>query len=177
MGLKGEQLTRLTSLLVKEAYPKGHLLLQEGKTEKFLYFLEKGIARVFFFKDHKEVTLCFCLEGDILLSLRSYFASEPGYENIELLEDATVYRISQVQLQQLYTEDLQLANWGRKLAEFEFMRADERFMAQQFKPAAERYEDFISTYPTILQRVALGHIASYLGISQVTLSRIRADIK
>jgi CRP-like cAMP-binding protein len=55
------------------------------------------------------------------------------------------------------------------------MRADKRYLNQQFKTAAERYEEFIRDYPELVNRVQLGHIASYLGVSQVTLSRIRAE--
>jgi CRP-like cAMP-binding protein len=177
LGLSGAALSTLISLLDLQHYPKGHLLVREGKIEKTVYFLEEGIARVFFQKDGSEVTFCFCQEGDALLSLNSYFGNKPGYESIELLENAAVYKISQDVLQQLYETDITLANWGRKFAENEFIKADERFMAQQFKTASERYADFLACFPNIARRVQLGHIASYLGISQVSLSRIRAEMK
>lgn len=177
LGLQGEKLTMLTVLLTRQNYPKGHILITELKREASVYFLEEGLARVFFHSDDKEVTFCFCVEGDVLMSVKSYFEEEPGYESIELLEDSTVYKIKHKTLQQLYEHDIDLANWGRKLAEQEFIKADKRFMAQQFKTATERYHDFLKTYPTLIQRVQLGHIASYLGISQVSLSRIRSGFR
>ena len=171
----GNSLSKLVPLLKKEIYPKGHLLIREGKTERSLFFLEKGTARAFCIQEDKEVTFWFGSEGDILLSLNSYFADKPGYESIELLEESVVYRISHSQLQDLYLAETDLANWGRKLAESEFIKADQRFISQQFKPAAERYREFVESYPDLLKRIQLGHIASYLGISQVTLSRIRGE--
>ncbi|TDE13695.1 Crp/Fnr family transcriptional regulator [Dyadobacter psychrotolerans] len=168
-------LSRLVPLLQKEIYPKGYLLIREGKTERSLFFLEKGVARAFCNQDDKEVTFWFGEEADILLSLNSYFADKPGYESIELLEESIVYKVSHRELQRLYDLEIELANWGRKLAESEFIKADQRFISQQFKPAAERYREFTETYPGLSKRIQLGHIASYLGISQVSLSRIRGE--
>ncbi len=117
------------------------------------------------------------MEGDPLISLRSYIQGTPGYENIELLETSELYRLRIADLRQLYASDIHLANWGRKLGEQELIKTEERLMSRQFKNAAERYEELLKNQPNLLQRVQLGHIASYLGISQVTLSRIRAEIK
>jgi len=153
------------------------MLIKAGRTERFVYIIEKGIARAFCHKDDKEVTFWFGSESDILLSYNSFFLGKPGYENIELLESSTVYKIAHQTLQNLYESDLEFANWGRRLAESELVKAEECFIARQFKTAKECYEDFIHSTPDILQRVQLGHIASYLGISQVTLSRIRAEIR
>ena len=175
LGLPESFLTKLTSLLLKETFPKGHILIKEGRIEKAIYFLEEGIARAFVQKEEKEVTFWFGAEGEILLSLNSYFAHKPGYESIEMLEKSVVYKITHESLYDLYNNDIEFANWGRRLAEYEFLKADQRFIDHQFKTAATRYEEFITANPSLLQRIQLGHIASYLGISQVTLSRIRAE--
>ena len=169
--------SRLVPLLKKRVLPKGHILIQEGKIERSLFFLEKGVARAFCTQEDREVTFWFGSEGDILLSLNSYFAGQPGYESIELLEKSVVYEIAHATLNELYQSDIDLANWGRKLAESEFMKADQRFISRQFKSAAERYHEFAGTYPDLMKRISLGHIASYLGVSQVTLSRIRSERK
>lgn len=177
LGLNEDSLSDFIALLEKVEYQKGHILIKAGKIERVVYFIEKGIARAYIDKEDREVTFWFGAESDILLSYNSFFLGQPGYENIELLEDSVLYKISNDVLQNLYNTDLQLANWGRKLVESELIKTEERFISRQFKTATERYEDFINSYPSILQRVQLGHIASYLGISQVTLSRIRADIR
>lgn len=177
LGLNEDSLTSFLSLLQKVEYPKGHLLIKSGKIERNVYFLETGIARAFLNKEDREITFWFGAESDVLLSYNSLFLGLPGYESIELLEDSTLYTISNEVLQNLYSNNLEIANWGRILVESELIKTEERFISRQFKTATERYEDFISSYPNVLQRVNLGHIASYLGISQVTLSRIRAEIK
>lgn len=112
-----------------------------------------------------------------MLSFLSFFRNEPGYESIEVLEESVLYRISGKQLQQLYSQYIHMANWGRKLAEYELIKTEQRFMELQFKTATERYQNLMRYTPTILQRVQLGYIASYLGITQVSLSRIRAAAK
>jgi CRP-like cAMP-binding protein len=100
-----------------------------------------------------------------------------GYENIELLENSELYRLATHNLQKLFLEDVQIANWGRKFAEQELIKTEERFISGQFRTATERYVELLQNNPGLIQRVQLGYIASYLGITQVTLSRIRASIK
>ncbi len=158
-------------------FPKGHLLFQAGKRQQDLYLIGKGIARVYYHHHANEVTLCFNTEGDALMSLKSYIANEPGYENIELLEPAELYHIKAPLLKQLLVNDIHIANWARKLAERELLKTEERLMSIQFKTAAERYTDLLTKQPYLIRRVSLGHIASYLGVTQVTLSRIRAGMK
>jgi CRP-like cAMP-binding protein len=177
LGLHGDALHKLLNQLERKCLPKGHLLIREGKLEKYFYFLEQGVARTFCTRQDRQVTICFNEAGSILLSLKSYFARQPGYESVDLLEDAVVYQIGQDALLSFFETDINLANWGRKMAELEFIKADERFMSQRFLTATERYHRFIEDYPNLMNRISLGHIASYLGISQVTLSRIRANFK
>ncbi|MBK0404192.1 Crp/Fnr family transcriptional regulator [Adhaeribacter sp. BT258] len=168
-------LKTLSDSLQKVELPKGHLLFKAGKTDRNLYFIEKGIARAFCFQNEKEVTFWFGSEGDAVLSFNSYIAGKPGYENIELLEASVLYKIEHAVLQQFFATDIALANWGRKMAERELVKTEERFISRQFKTASERYHELITRNPQLLQRVQLGHIASFLGVTQVTLSRIRSE--
>ena len=168
---------RLAAVATPVTLHKGHLLFRAGKLEHSVYFISQGLARVYYHDRTNEVTLCFGKEGDVLISLRSYIQHCPGYENIELLETSKLFRLAIADLHDLYTHDTHIANWGRKLAEQELIETEERVMSRQFKTATERYQELISKQPNLLQRVQLGHIASYLGISQVTLSRIRAEIR
>ena len=177
LGLREESLPKLLPQLEKVTFHKGHMLFKAGRIERSVYFIEQGIARAFCHKDDKEINFWIGSESNILLSYNSFFLNKPGYENIELLENAALYKVSDSVLMNLYQTDLEFANWGRKLAESELIKLEEFFIARQFKTAKECYEDFMRSSPDILQRVQLGHIASYLGISQVTLSRIRAEIK
>jgi CRP-like cAMP-binding protein len=173
--LPAASLESLAAAMQQVEFPKGHLLFKVGKTDRNIYFIQKGIARAFCIRKEKEVSFWFGAEGDVVLSYNSYIANKPGYENIELLEPSVLYRIEYAVLQQLFATDIALANWGRKMAEFELVKTEERFISQQFKTASERYHELVSENPQLVQRVQLGHIASYLGVTQVTVSRIRGE--
>ncbi|WLD23859.1 Crp/Fnr family transcriptional regulator [Flavobacterium dauae] len=158
-------------------FQKGMLLLQRHKIEKEIYFIKQGSVRAYASTAESEVTFWFGFEGSAVFSMNSYVNNEKSYEDIELLEETVFYKIHADVLQKLYQTNIEIANWGRKLAEKELIKSEERLISLQFKSAKERYLDLIKNHPYLLQRVALGHIASYLGITRVSLSRIRADIK
>ncbi|WP_293900784.1 Crp/Fnr family transcriptional regulator [Sporocytophaga sp.] len=161
----------------KIALSKGSILFKEGEISSKIYFLERGAVRAFHYKEDKEITFWFGFEGEMVMTLHSYIANKPGYETIEVLEDSQLYEMDHNYLQDLYKENIELANWGRKMAEEEFLKAEKRFLSQQFQTAREKYESLLEQYPRITERVQLGYIASYLGINQVTLSRIRSDLR
>jgi CRP-like cAMP-binding protein len=167
-----------TALMMKVeeiTYPKGHILLKADCIEKNLYFIKRGIVRAYSATANGQVTFWFGVEGSPVLSMNNYISGKKSYENIELLENCDLYKINISELIALYEKDLHLANWGRKLAEQELVHTEERLISMQFKTAQERYADLIKDHPELLLRVQLGYIASYLGMSQVSLSRIRAD--
>ncbi len=177
LPLPVEEKQLLLSRLQRMEEPKGKLIISAGKIGHYVYFIEEGIARAFCENQRGQTTIWFGQEGDVMLSYLSFFKDKPGYESIELLENAILYRISSKDLQQLYRQHIHIANWGRKFAEYELLKAEQRFMDLQFKTATERYHDLLANSPDILKRVQLGYIASYLGITQVSLSRIRAAMK
>lgn len=156
--------------------PKGLNILNSDKIERKVYFIKKGIVRAYTIFDGDEVTFWFGQEGNSILSMRSYIEKKASYETIELLEDCVLYEIKMNDLQGLYETNLELANWGRKLAENELIKTEERFISSQLGTAIQRYKKLLIENPSLINRVQLGYIASYLGISQVTLSRIRAEI-
>jgi CRP-like cAMP-binding protein len=159
------------------SYPKGTILLRANRVEKNIYFLKTGIVRAYAYQDDREITFWFGREGDAIISMKSYIEQEKGYEDIELLEDGELYRLRTEDLHQMYKQDVDMANWGRKFAEQELIRTEARLISRQFSTASERYRDLLHTNPDLLQRVPLRHIASYLGITQVSLSRIRSELR
>lgn len=168
--------------LVKEyitlvRYPKGQIIINADKIESNVYFIKKGIARAFSNDGNNEITFWFGKEGSTILSMMSYISDEKGYEDIELLEDSELYQIKSSDLQNLFIKDIHIANWGRKFAEKELVKTEQLFISRQTKTATERYTDLMENTPHLIRRVQLRYIASYLGITQVSLSRIRAEIK
>ncbi len=167
---------KLTEAITEVKCKKGTLLFLANKPENVFYFIKKGVARAYAQKESADVTFWFGTEGDFLLSMKSYVNKEHSYENIEALEDMSLYKIQTDTLQSLYLKDIEIANWGRKFAEKELIKTEERLIELQFKTAKERYLNLLNSRPDLIQRVQLGYIASFLGITQVSLSRIRASI-
>lgn len=157
-------------------YKKGQVILSSNRVENSIYFIKKGVARAFSQGNDHEITFWFGFEGDMVISMNSYVNHEKSYEDVELLEDSELYKLDHKHVSQLFFEDLHLANWGRILAEKELIKTEERLISRQFKSAKERYLELLTHEPQLIRRVALGHIASYLGITAVSLSRIRAEI-
>lgn len=159
------------------SYPKNFCLMEADKVIPRLYFVKKGIVRAYASTAENDITFWFGSEGETVISMKSYVEDKPGYENIELLEDCELYQLETKDLKKLFNEDIHITNWGRKFAERELVKTEELIISRQFKTALERYKDLMRDKPDLLKRVQLGHIASYLGITQVSLSRIRAEIK
>ena len=175
--LPEEELEKLTIITEQTRIEKNVILIDKDKTSKYIYFLKEGICRIYYPKEEKEAVLDFCFPGDSILSLKSYIHSTPGYEIVDALEDCVLFRIPTSKLQDSYNSSLPIANWGRKLAELETLKIEQRLMQTLFKTAYERYRDLLTKEANVVQRIKLGYIASYLGVTQVTLSRIRAEIK
>ena len=158
--------------------PKGTMVIQEARVDRDIIFILKGIARAFVVSEGgREITFWIGAEGTAILSLKSYVNGLPGYENIQLMEDSVLSRLRRDDLMRLYQEDVHVANWGRRFAEQEFLLTEERFIPLLFTTASKRYEHLLKSSPELLQRVPLEHLASWLGVTPASLSRIRAQIR
>jgi CRP-like cAMP-binding protein len=166
-------LKNLGTALKKVELAKGELLATEGKVCQYVYFLEKGCLRGYYNLDGKEVTYWFAFENNFVTSFFSFITRKAGIENIQVLEDCTLWAISYEDLQKLYGKHSDIERLGRIMHERYYVMLEERFVSNHFKEAKERYDNLMTNAPHILQRVPLGHVASYLGITQETLSRIR----
>lgn len=164
----------LEKITTMEKIEKGTMLFQSGKINTNIYFVSKGISRGYVDIENTALTFGFFGEGMPLFSILSYVEGTASYENIELLEDCNLYRIRKEDLENLFLKDIFLANWGRKLAEKAFVVTERLMISRQFKSSAERYHEFERENPELLKRVKLKHIASFLGMTQVNLSRLRA---
>ncbi|MVN89502.1 Crp/Fnr family transcriptional regulator [Mucilaginibacter aquatilis] len=172
--LPQQSLSKLNLIAEEVTLPKGFLLINKERPNHNLFFIKQGIVRAYTYRGDSEVTFWFGTEGDTAISIKTYINHEPSYENIDLLEDCTLYKIDSRKLKMLYDEDIHIANWGRKFVELEYLRTEQRLISMQFLSAAQRYDELLKHNRQLVQRVPLGYIASYLGISQVSLSRIRA---
>lgn len=160
--------------IAKEVYKnKGDLIAEEGKTSKHMYFLASGVARTYLYLSGKDITHWISLENSLITSWYSYVQEKPATEYVELIEDSKLVRLSKEDWETLYQKHPELERFSRLILEEEMAVIDEFYKGYYFLTAKQKYELLISTVPQIVQRVNLGHIASMLGITQETLSRIR----
>lgn len=154
-------------------FKSGDLINDGNSVIRHLYFLESGTVRTFYYHDGKDVTSWFYIENNFFTSWYSFLQQDAFSEPIEALEDCVAYRISKADLDQLYSDHHEFESFGRRLLEESLSFIDYFYKGHGFVSAKEKYDALIAIYPDITQRAKLGHIASYLGISQETLSRIR----
>lgn len=148
-----------------------------GTTSKEIYFIINGLARVYYLKNGKEVTTYLSSDDGFIASYSSFINQTHSFENIQCIEECEVLSISYTKMQMLYTE---IPNWervGRILAEQNYLCMADRLLKLQMIPAKEKYLTFLQTsHSKIIQRTPLIYIASYLGITPESLSRIRQSI-
>jgi len=158
----------------KTELPKRHILLKKGKICNHLYFLEKGLVRNYFEEDDKELTNDITVDGAFVTSFSSFISQTPSVETIELLEDSILYAIHYDDLQHLYKTYPIMEHIGRLIAEYHYNSLAMKSYRLKFSNSAERYEALFNTKIEIIRRTPIGIIASYLGMSIETLSRIRS---
>ncbi|MGL5318731.1 MAG: Crp/Fnr family transcriptional regulator [Bacteroidales bacterium] len=168
-------LLKLTDALRPLQLSKREVLISPLKKDVNVYFVEKGIARAFNVVDGKELTSWFSSEGELLYSTNSFHGPTKGYENetVQMLEDSLVYFIPIAELERLCQESAEIANWLRMVHQRAFVQMERRLIYRFYMSAEDRYRDFEMNHAGLLQRVNLGYIASFLGMSHVTLCALR----
>lgn len=159
-----------------ETFPKNHILIPELSTCNKLYFIKKGLARAYFLIEDKEITDWFGMENMVIGPIIRKIPQKKGPHSVQLLEESELISIHFDELQKLYNQFHSIERLGRMLAIASIFHLQNRIDSLQFLDAKNRYLDFIEKYPCLINRISLGYIASYLGINQVTLSRIRKKI-
>lgn len=176
ISLSPESKDVLATTLKKLELPKGHVLVKEDTVCNYLYFVESGLTRTYYFKDGKDITDWISAENSFACSIVSFITRKPDRRIIELLEPSVLYAISYDKLEELYSLFHEIERLGRLLVSSGIIQMQQKFDDQHFETAAQRYQTLIKTNPSLILRVPLGMIASYLGIAQETLSRIRSQV-
>lgn len=154
--------------------PRRSRLGDIGEVHKDIYFVLQGSIRTYYLdKEGKDVTSWLLFEGDLGISVYSFYKQQPSFEAMETLEDSVLLHLSHSNLIRLYSEHLEFNFIGRTLTEQYYIRSEAKANNLRMLTATERYRKLMAEYPFVFQRVALRYIASYLGITQSTLSRIR----
>lgn len=171
-------LTEKEKTLFEEAFtfrqvPKKFVLAEEGKIARELYFIVKGLVRLYYTKDGEEITGFIFREGLFASSYDSFLRQAPSIQTLETLEDCDLLVISYQRLEQLYEEVPKMNIVVRKIAEQRFINAQQVLSSFILDSPEERYRKFEAQHGNLLLRVPHHMIASYLGITPVSLSRIR----
>jgi CRP-like cAMP-binding protein len=166
---------QITKCFEKRLIKKDEILLAEGKVCKYLYFLESGLLRFYISKDGNDSTKFFTIAPYFFTSQASFNSGKPATENIQALENAIIWRISKKQTEELFL----LKSWSsfaRKIIQEVQFFTEQILEEIQTETAELRYNKMLTNNPELVQRIALKHLASFLGIAPQSLSRIRKKL-
>jgi CRP-like cAMP-binding protein len=148
--------------------------LKAGEVCKYWGFVDSGLIRTFYFKKGKDVTEYFAPEGFAFTSLESIFTGKPSQLIIEALEPTVIYALSKSNVDKLCDKYHEVEILYRRILEVTLIVSQHRADSLQFETSEEKYENLLDKIPKVLLRVPSLYVASYLGITPETLSRVRA---
>ncbi len=157
---------------------KGEIFLEQGKIARQVAYIDAGILRTAYVNAKgDDVTSCFCVADSLTTSYRSFVTQTPSEFAITAMEDTRLLVIDYDEMQRLLIEDAVWAQIGRRVVEEEYFKQEKYTALLQNDAAKAKYLDLMRHQPQIIQRVPVHYIASYLGVTRRTLSRIRHAIK
>lgn len=166
----------MTTRITTNTFTKGEIVHHADKICVHSYFIVKGILHTYFYKDGKKITEYFCAENEWVNSPRSFMQRSKDIYYIDAIEDSEAFTIHVNDLVYLFEHFPEMERYARLSMGSLFGHLMERVTSLRFASAKEKYQHFREVaYPDIYHRIPLGLVASYLGITQETLSRIRAE--
>jgi CRP-like cAMP-binding protein len=171
--LQEEEWDYLQQMLTFQSLKKGDLLTRRGEVCKQVSFINKGLLRMYYGVDGKEISTAFVPENNYLAQYDSFLTRQPSAGDIDALEDCELINLSYENVQMLYQEKPVFQIFGRKVAEMLFIMISLQTTNLLTLTPEERYKDVLENQPFIIQRVPQYMIASYIGITPEHLSRIR----
>lgn len=161
-------------LIETREYQKGDVIFEPDSYLKHIYYVESGFTRIFYFKNAKDITHNFYGPDTFSTGIESLYYHKPSLYGFQALTSSRVTSIPFAPILELAETNITINKIIQKLLLDNLIEFSKRFYKTQFETAHERYQTLLEENPTLLQNVSLGHIASYLGVSQQTLSVIRS---
>lgn len=168
-----EELAEALGLFRVKVIRKNEFISKEGLVCDRLAFIRTGLMRSFYNIKGKDTTTYFLGPGSIAVAMSSFLEEKPAFENIQAIEDSEVLILSKENLESLYRKSWKWQQTGRTIIEKYYVIMEKRSITLQSLSAKERYDMLMQEHPGLLLKVPLHYVASYLGISPETLSRIR----
>ncbi len=166
----------LQAAFVEKQFPRKTVLVSAGAIVREVYFVIDGCLRLYYEKDGADISAFFFTEGQFAGAYDSFITQTPSPHFVETLEPCRVLSLSFETMQRLYGQVPAMNELVRKVMEYRFVELHQLFTAFILDSPEQRYEHLLQHRPDLLQRVPLHHIATYLGITPISLSRIRKRI-
>lgn len=176
-SIKKEDYKLIMDAHTKVKFSKNNFVLEAGQISNEYYLIEKGLFRSYVFDfNGNEITTNFFGTNQILIEVASLFLRTPSKENIQASIDGEVWKIDLNTFQKLFASIAGFTEWGRTWMSNQLFISKQRSINMLTQSATERYLSLITDQPEILKHVPLKHIATFLGVTDTSLSRIRKEI-
>ena len=160
-----------------KTFEKNDVLIEAGQICRWMAYVNTGILRNFYMSSNdEEVTYCLTFPNKVVSAFSSFMTQKATFENIQALTSGELLIITRKQYYQLMNSNENWLKFSRLVAEQSYVEMENRLLALQMESAKKRYSDLISNNPEFIQQVPLKYLASYLGITQRHLSRLRKDL-
>ena len=171
-----DELDILEGVLVPMKFAKGERILDEGQTCEHIYWIVKGLARQYYFKNGKELTEYMATENTIMMSIESLFMEKPTSQIIQALEPTIIYALPKKELEAVAMRSVNIQILYRKILEESLIISQQHADMLRFESAQDRYQKLVKNCPQLVLRAPLVYIASYLQMTPETLSRVRTAV-
>ncbi|MDP4265053.1 MAG: cyclic nucleotide-binding domain-containing protein [Bacteroidota bacterium] len=169
-----DALTEHLSLTVKvRELRKKEILLRAGHICRDIHFIARGLLRCYYEKGEQEVCSWFMKEGDVIVSIESFFERKVSYESIQALEDCVLFYINYDELYHIYQTYPEF-NWiSRELTQHYYILWAKQLYGLRMQSAQERYDWLLANFPELALRVPAKYVASWLGINEAHFSVVK----
>ena len=171
-----DELDILESILVPMRFSRGEKIVDQGDVCDSIYYVDRGMVREYYFKNHKEVTEYIAVDGNIFMCIESLFREEPSQLIAESLETSYVYALPKKRLEEVALHNVNIQILYRKILEESLIISQRRADLLRFESAKDRYRKFCKLNPKMIMKAPLVYIASYLQMTPETLSRVRSAV-
>ena len=176
LQLTAEEKELTEQLFTEVTYKKGEVILHTNEKVLYQYYVLKGCIRTYFMDSKgKEHTIQYAIQDWWISDYIGYFSESESVLTIECITEATVLKVAKKELDNIYEKVPKIEHFFRKKLERSTVRFQKRILNNLALSAKERYQLFLQTYPNIEQQIKNYHLASYLGITTESLSRIRKE--